>query len=208
MKSREEQIKKFLSDEKKLKALVNDEAFIDKVSGGCATPEAYQEELKKFGLEISEDEAKQIEDTVNKIFETPTEQLDDDFLKNIAGGVVSNDNTAINNENENVRAPSSSRGLPTGAVVGLAVGIPVAAWLGSGIGCAIAASVYRKKKNKDKFHKCATAAFHIFNTPFLPIEAIGVLAMAPELNQRDFKDLGVLFTHPVESIFGLDDEED
>ena len=78
-------IKEFMSDEKNLKALLTDDEFISKVSGGNATSETYMEKFKKLGLELSAEEAEAVGNTVNKIFETPTEELDDEFLKNISG---------------------------------------------------------------------------------------------------------------------------
>lgn len=194
MKNKVEKIKEFMNDQEKLKAFLNDEKFIEKVSKSEATVEIYRKELKKFDLEITEKEAEQIQETVNKIFETPTEKikLEDDFLKEIAGG----------------KPNASSQGLSPSATAGMSAGI-AAAWLGSGIGCAVAASVYRKKGNKDKFHKCATAAFHILNAPLLPLEAgLAFTVASTGGGSSANEDLKALFTHPVEHYLGVDVKED
>ena len=83
-----EEIKAFFSDEEKVKALMNDEEFINKISGEQSTPEVYAEEFKKFGLELSEDEAEIIQKTISKIMSTPTDEIDDSFLESVAGGKV------------------------------------------------------------------------------------------------------------------------
>ena len=68
MTSNEEKIKAFLNDEEKMKALLNDEEFINKVSSEAATAETYKEEFKKFDIELSDDEANRMKDTIIKIF--------------------------------------------------------------------------------------------------------------------------------------------
>ncbi|MBR2735532.1 MAG: hypothetical protein IKE05_05005, partial [Clostridia bacterium] len=152
MPNKEEQIKEFLKNKEKLKALLNDEEFIDKVSKREATAETYREKFKKLGLEIDDEDAKQIQSTVSKLFEMPTEKikLDDEFLKDIAGG---DPPPSYNIDTPGGDDVSSRRGLSASDKwsLGLGIGIPVAAWLVSGVGYAIAASVYRKRKNKDKF---------------------------------------------------------
>ena len=212
MENREKQIKEFFNDEKKFKALVNDDEFIGKVSGGNVTTETYKDELRKRGLEITTDEARQIQNTVTKIFETPTEKLDDEFLEDVAGCGGTDNNQYGSNENASKTVQGSS-GSGYALVWGLGIGVPVAAWLASGIGCGVAASVYRKQGNKDKFHKCATAAFHILNAPLFPIELGGVLAVSPIISEsnksvRDGATANIknFFTRPVESIFGIDVE--
>lgn len=101
MKNREEVIKEFLNDKEKLKAISEDEEFISKVSKGKATPETYKEEFKKIGLELTDEEAVQTAETINKIQNTPEEKLpkvlNDLSLENISGGDVydENDNIAI-----------------------------------------------------------------------------------------------------------------
>ena len=146
----EEKIKAFLKDEEKVKALMNDKKFIEKVSNREDTPETYKDTLEKLGLEISIDEAKQIQDIVRKIFDTPTEKLDNDFLKNISGGkgpyayAGSNDNTENNTSDVSESGGSGlSRGINTrGIGIGLALG---GACCLSGLGCVIAGLVYAKK---------------------------------------------------------------
>lgn len=84
----EEKIKAFFNDEEKVKEFMNDEEFINKVSECQATPEIYVEKFKKFGIELSEEEAKAVQETVEKIMEKPVEELDESALKDISGGVT------------------------------------------------------------------------------------------------------------------------
>lgn len=121
----EEEIKAFLSDKENIKALMNDEKFMDAVSGGQASPETYKERFKKFGLEFSDDEAKVIQKTVTKAIDTPTEKLDDSLLESITGG---------------------GKGAVIGVALG-AIGGGVAVELG-GLGCMIAAHIYAAKAER------------------------------------------------------------
>lgn len=84
----EERIKDFLRNEEKVKALASDEVFIEKVSGGKATPETYAEEFRKLGLELSADEAKEVRKTTMKLLDIPVEELADISLENVAGGAL------------------------------------------------------------------------------------------------------------------------
>ena len=120
MTSKEEKIREFLNSEEKVRALANDEAFIEKVSGGTATPETYQEEFKKFDIELGDQDATQTKNVVDKVFEKSAEKLDDKFLKEVSGG-------------------GSVRGITT--VLGAGSFI-------SGLGCSIATCVYISKANK------------------------------------------------------------
>ena len=70
-------IKAFFSDKEKLKSLVNDKEFIGKASEGTVTAENYRDEFKKLGLEISEDEAKEVIQISTKLLKMPVEQLAD-----------------------------------------------------------------------------------------------------------------------------------
>ena len=151
----EEKLKAFFNDKEKVKALANDEEFIDKVSKREATSETYKEEFKKFDIEISEDEAKQIQDTVNKIFETPNEKLlDDEFLEGVVGGGDS----------------EYSPGIGTAWLIASGGTLVAAA------GCAVAAFAYDKKGNYGASARCALAAVvlgmpTVLNVAFLTIEA-------------------------------------
>lgn len=85
MTDREKKIKAFLSDEKKIKELRNDEDFMEKISGGQATAEFYAKKLAEHGLTIGLNEAKVVKQTVDKAFELPAEALDDEHLSDISG---------------------------------------------------------------------------------------------------------------------------
>ena len=160
MTSNEEKIKAFLNDGKKMKALLNDEEFMNKVSNEEATAETYNEEFKKFDIELSDDEANQIKDIISKIFKTPAEELTDEFLKDVSGGYagpnISNyklvDNNKMKADNS---APSGkpSSGVNVGEVVGIGAAAAVGlAWATSLMGFAIASAAY-KHKAADEWHK-------------------------------------------------------
>lgn len=122
MANNKEQRTKFLSSEEKVKALVNDEKFIGEVSGGTATSETYKEELEKFGVSLSDQDAKQAKNAADKVFEKSGEKLDDEFLKSISGGSAA-------------------------STVAFVIG--GASYL-SGLGTSIAACVYMSKAEKAK----------------------------------------------------------
>ena len=85
----EEKVKEFLGNEENLKAIASDEEFLKKVSGGMATAETYKEEFKKFGIDLSAEEAKKVEEETKKYLSMPPEKLQkltDDALGGIAGG--------------------------------------------------------------------------------------------------------------------------
>ena len=90
MGNREKAIKAFFDDEKNIKAIASDEEFINKVSGGEAKPETYKEEFKKFGLDLTDEEAAQTAEMINEIRSTPDEKLpeklNDLLLGDISGG--------------------------------------------------------------------------------------------------------------------------
>ena len=90
MKNREEEIKAFFDDEEKIKAIANDKEFLDKVSGGEATPKTYKEEFKKLGLDLTDEESAQTAEMINEIRSTPDEKLpeklNDLLLGDISGG--------------------------------------------------------------------------------------------------------------------------
>ena len=122
MTTNEEKIKAFLNDEEKVRELANDEEFIGKVSGGTATPETYQKEFKKFDIELSDQDATQTKNVVDKVFEKSAEKLDDKFLKEVSGGIGVYEATGI---------------LTIGSFV-------------SSLGCSIASCVYISKANKER----------------------------------------------------------
>ena len=95
MQTREEVIRAFFDDDEKMKAVANDEEFISKVSEGKATAETYKEEFKKFGLDLTDEEAVQTAKAINKIRNNPPNELNDLSLENIGGGIDTNDNEAI-----------------------------------------------------------------------------------------------------------------
>ena len=133
----EEKIKAFFNDKEKVKALENDEEFTNKISGGTATAGAYKDEFKKFGLELSDDEAKLVQKTVAKAMDTPTEKLDDSFLESLASGKVTGTDVAA--------------GIGLGVVGIVLAGIAVEL---AGIGMSMAGRVYAAKakhayKNND-----------------------------------------------------------
>ena len=86
----EEKLKEFFGDKEKVKEFVKDEEFIDKVSEGTATEQNYIDEFKKFGIDFTESEAKDILEKTDKILSIPAEKLDDEAILNVAGGVSEN----------------------------------------------------------------------------------------------------------------------
>ena len=156
MTSNKEKIKAFLNDEKKMEALLNDEEFMNKVSNEEATAETYKEEFKKFDIELSDDEANQIKDTISKIFKTPTEELNDEFLKDVAGGgydYIDNKNKM----NQQMSQGTSSSVVGVDKAIGIGVAAASTLWLASAIGIRIAGKVYEKKAdiewdNQEKKH--------------------------------------------------------
>ena len=151
--SNEEKIKAFLSDEEKVKALLNDEEFISKVSSEEATAETYKEEFKKFDIELSDDEANRIKDTIIKIFKTPTEELNDEFLKDVSGGGVPTD-ADKNKMNQQTSQGKSSRGVGVVGAVGIGTLAVGTLWLASAVGLKIAGKIYSKTGNYAKASRC------------------------------------------------------
>lgn len=90
MENSNEKIKEFFSDKSKVKGLVNDEAFMKKISGGTATPETYREKFKSLGLELNEKESKEISKDVKILLSATPEELKDISLENVSGGSNSN----------------------------------------------------------------------------------------------------------------------
>ena len=184
MTSNEEKIKAFLNDEKKMKALLNDEEFINKVSSEEATAETYKEEFKKFDIELSDDEANQMKDTIVKIFKTPTEELRDEFLKGVSGGGyddIDNDNARIgaqvsqgtsSGQLSGTSSSELSEGGIVGAVLGTIGGIAVGVWGITTAGYAIASAVYKKKAEKYRSKDLATANKYLYKSDELRDEAL------------------------------------
>lgn len=122
----EEKINDFFNDEEKVKALIEDEEFMDNVSGGTATPGMYREKLRDCGVELTAKESEICQKSVVKVMDTPTEELDDKFLEDISGGL-----------------DSSPQNVASGIALGVGAGAAVA-----GLGCYIASVVYTRRANK------------------------------------------------------------
>ena len=82
----EEKVKAFLSDEKKTKAIAQDEIFLGKVADNTITDEEISQKLEEVGLPLNTDEAKGVKETAFKALNTPLEKLGEVELKNISGG--------------------------------------------------------------------------------------------------------------------------
>lgn len=114
------------------------------MSKGEDTPDTYKDALNKLGLEIGIDAAKQIQEIVHKIFDTPTEKLSDDFLKSISGGSDTYEDSGFGEKIERTSGDSkiarndSQRGLYITAAMG-------GAFACSCLGCLIAGVIYQKK---------------------------------------------------------------
>lgn len=86
MESSKAKIEKFFGSNEKLKAIANNKEFIEKMAEGQATPETYQRELGKLGLELTLEEAKEIQTATERAMDISPGQLDEAVLENIAGG--------------------------------------------------------------------------------------------------------------------------
>lgn len=86
MSKSDEQIKAFLSDEKRVARLANDGEFMDKVAGGTATAKSYSDEFEKFSLELSDEESKKVRQTTTELLSMPIEKLADFSLARVSGG--------------------------------------------------------------------------------------------------------------------------
>lgn len=104
--SSNEEIREFLQKEENIQALNNDSKFISEISGGNADPSVYEGKFKDLGLNISKDDAEKIGNVVTNIVTAPPEKIEDEILKNAAGG----------NTPEAIR----DAGLVTGAVSSVA----------------------------------------------------------------------------------------
>ena len=121
MESSKAKIEKFFGGNEKLGAIANNKEFIEKVAGGQATPETYQEELGKLGLELTLEEAKEVQTATERAMDIPPEKLNEAVLGSIAGG--------------------GAAAVGAAAVGGLAT---LASGMGT-IGCGIAGIVYQFK---------------------------------------------------------------
>lgn len=74
------------TNQEKIKAFLNDEEFIEKVSGGTATAETYREELKKIDVNLSTQEAAEVKKVTDQILHTPEAELTDALLEKVVGG--------------------------------------------------------------------------------------------------------------------------
>ncbi|MDO4199785.1 MAG: hypothetical protein Q4D57_03445 [Clostridia bacterium] len=124
MENNSEKIKEFFSDKSKVRELTNDETFIEKVSGGTATPETYREKFKSLGLELTTEDAEEISKDVKALLNATPEELEDISLENICGG---------------------SR---AGDIVGAVGTITIFTSLAAGLACGISSEVYRRKYKK------------------------------------------------------------
>lgn len=94
MSNLQERVKAFLLDERKLKALVNDKDFIIKISDKKATSQDIKDQFKKLGLNLTDEESKEIIKKTNNILKTPAAELTESILGTVAGG-VSGSNVAL-----------------------------------------------------------------------------------------------------------------
>lgn len=115
-----DKIQAFFANGENLKALASNREFMEKIAGGQATPELYAKELEKMGLDVTPEEAKEIQMSTQRAMETSPEELDNFVLENVGGG---------------------GKGAWMGLTLGAAVGCG-AAYL-SGVGCGIAGTVYQ-----------------------------------------------------------------
>ena len=88
MKSNEEKVKEFFSDEKKVEALMQDKNFMDKVSNGTVTAQDYIDEFGKFDIYLTESEAEGISKATDKLLSVPAGKLDDELVSNVVGGTL------------------------------------------------------------------------------------------------------------------------
>ena len=87
MASIEEKVKAFLSDEKKVEALESDSEFMEKVSGGTATPEDIVKKFSELGLELTYEEARAVSETTTAILTNPPiSKLGNKSLDTVSGG--------------------------------------------------------------------------------------------------------------------------
>ena len=87
MKDIEEKIKEFFSSEENIKKLISNEDFMNKISDGVVDAKTYQSEFKKLGLDLTDEEAAQTVEITNKLVTTPPEELKENSLENVIGGV-------------------------------------------------------------------------------------------------------------------------
>lgn len=175
MANNEEKIKAFFSDSKKVEALTNDEEFIKKVAGGNATYETYKEEFEKLGIPLTQEEAEEIKKATEALLAVPVDELGEDTLKQVSGGV----------------------NIPMVAGIGVTVASGVASY-----GCLIAQSVYKKEfnsalkegniENIRKYHNLSEklgAASRGLAVGALAGEALTTYGVLKEVNQRSRGEL-------------------
>ena len=85
MEKSEEKLLEFFNNENKVKQLMQDDEFAERVSGGLATEKTYIDEFKKFGLDITKSEARGISKAANEFLSV--QKLDDETVSEIIGGV-------------------------------------------------------------------------------------------------------------------------
>ena len=124
MESSKAKIEKFFGSNEKLEAIANNKEFIEKVAGGQATPETYQKELGKLGLELTLEEAKEVQTATERAMDIPPEKLNEAVLESVAGGFDERESMIL------------GRGIALGGAGTLGV---------AAVGCSIAGAVYRLK---------------------------------------------------------------
>lgn len=127
MSRSKDKIKEFFSQKGKAEMLLNDESFMNKVSGGMATTETYSDEFKRLGLNLSEDECRQVSQTTTRLLNNPIEKLEDISLIYISGGGID--------------PRSVSRGTNAAIISGVSGGV-------GALGCFVAGTVCRWQASK------------------------------------------------------------
>jgi len=122
MENNEAKIRAFFGNSENLKALASNREFMEKIAGGAATPELYAKELRRIGLDVTPEEAKEIQMSAQRAMETSPEELDNFVLESVGGG---------------------GEGAWLGLTVGAGLGAGAAGLAASG--CSIAGIVYQFK---------------------------------------------------------------
>jgi len=81
-----EKVQAFLNDEKKVEALGNDKAFMEKVAGGTVTNQDIAKKFSELGLELTPDEAEEVGETAVTILKTAPIAVEGDSLDTVSGG--------------------------------------------------------------------------------------------------------------------------
>ncbi len=147
-----EQIKAFLSDEKKIAQFANDGEFMDKVAGGTATAKRYSDEFEKFSLELSDEESKKVKQTTTELLNMPIEKLADLSLERISGGTKKKAEPEGEDRKEESVDGSTTSTVEEDGVPGMGrfVGgsLVVGAGLLGALGCSVAGLVCQRNASK------------------------------------------------------------